>query len=308
MKIGFTIFFNVLVFAAITFYFFNEYYVAPYRAPIFLATVVGYLSGSVLAFRYKLKNIHCILLLIALFTAVFLYWQLLWAGTWGLLIAYVASLILLIIFLIIFYLVTQFESLIINRLSFSIKVKQVSLEPIKPSTTGTPIYVNIKDLIPAKIFISYSHKDEEWKDQFMSHLSPLKNQGLIDEWNDRKIEAGMWSPQIEKAMESADLFLLLVTNNFLFSNYITSREITTAYTKYKEGKAKIFPVICDSCLWQLQPITNQEREWHPTEHREMYVWLGKFQPFPKDGKPIKNWINQQDAFLDVIDALKNNLQ
>jgi len=70
---------------------------------------------------------------------------------------------------------------------------------------------------------------------------------------------------------------------------------------------RFFPIICDSCGWQLQPITKIEKEFHLIENREMYVWLGKFQPFPKDGKPIKNWTKPQDGFVDVITQLKNYL-
>jgi hypothetical protein len=109
-------------------------------------------------------------------------------------------------------------------------------------------------------------------------------------------------------MEKADIFLLLITSNFLDSSYISAREITKAYQKFKSGKSKIFPVICNSCDWQLQPITETEKQMHPTLNKEMCVWLGQFQPFPKDGKPIKNWRNQQDGFMDVINQLKKHFK
>ena len=108
-------------------------------------------------------------------------------------------------------------------------------------------------------------------------------------------------------MEDADIFLLLITHNFLASEYIASKEITTAYAKFKKSEAKIFPVICDSCDWELQPITKSEKKLHPTLNKEIFPWLGEFQPFPKDGKPIKNWNNPQDGFLDVIKQLKKYL-
>jgi GTPase SAR1 family protein len=158
-----------------------------------------------------------------------------------------------------------------------------------------------------KIFISYAHLDEPWKDELIKHLSALRNNELIDDWNDRKIEPGLWDDQIENAMEAADIFLLLITHNFLASEYITSKEITTAYNRFKKNEAKIFPVICDSCDWELQPITRSEKKLHPTLNKEIFPWLGQFQPFPKDGKPIRNWSNPQDGFLDVIKQLKKNL-
>jgi hypothetical protein len=159
----------------------------------------------------------------------------------------------------------------------------------------------------ANVFISYSHKDEYWKDELVKHLSILRNQELIDDWTDREIGPGLWDSQITEAMEKANIFLFLITHNFLASEYIATREITTAYNRFKEGKARIFPIICDSCKWQLQPITRTDRAWHPVENREMYVWMGQFQALPKDGQPLRNWHNPHDGFLDVINQLLKKL-
>lgn len=189
------------------------------------------------------------------------------------------------------------SQLALNELNvFGINETKKENQPVMQQTTS-------KTSNQKKIFISYSHKDKRWKEKLQSNLSSLRNQGFLVDWDDRQIEAGMWDSQIETAMENTDIFLLLVTHNFLSSSYITSKEITKAYSQFKAGKAKIFPIICDACAWQLQPITKTEKEWHPTQNKEMYVWLGKFQPFPEDGKPIKKWSNQQDAFLDITNQL-----
>ncbi len=162
-----------------------------------------------------------------------------------------------------------------------------------------------KPVIPKKpfIFISYAHKDEDYKDELITHLAALKNQGFIEAWHDREIEAGLWDDQIKEAMEKADIFLLLITANFLNSKYISEIEITKAYQKHKAGTAKIFPVICSSCLWELQPVTEEDYELHPVYKREMKVWLGKFAHFPKDGKPIAGWENKDQAYLNVMESL-----
>lgn len=158
-----------------------------------------------------------------------------------------------------------------------------------------------------KIFISYAHSDgEDFKEKLGHHLSALRNQQIIADWNDRSITAGEWDEQIEEAMEDADIFLLLITPGFLNSRYISSKELTTAYQKYKDGAAKIFPVICKPCLWQLQPVTDEDTEMHPVYNRPMKVWLGKFQAFPKDGKPISDkekWQDEDEAFMNVIESL-----
>lgn len=160
----------------------------------------------------------------------------------------------------------------------------------------------------AKIFISYAHADEQYKNDLVVHLSALRNQDIIHDWHDRKIESGEWDEQIENAMETADIFLLLITPHFLASRYISEREITKAYERYKAGVAKIFPVICDFCDWQLQPVTKLERAMHPTENREMFIWLGRFQPYPKDAKPIADWPNKNAAYMDVVNQLKRELK
>ena len=64
------------------------------------------------------------------------------------------------------------------------------------------------------VFISYSHKDEEWKDRLVTHLGVLEKEGLLDLWDDRKIEVGDdWRPEIEKAIERADIAILLISAN-----------------------------------------------------------------------------------------------
>ncbi|MBC7569567.1 MAG: leucine-rich repeat domain-containing protein [Spirosoma sp.] len=198
-----------------------------------------------------------------------------------------------------------FEAIAINELLDGVFSRNATRQTqhSRPDSEREPVETR-----PKKIFISYSHKDEcEFKDEIVSHLASLRNQDLIESWTDRQLESGQWDAQIEAAMEEADIFLLLITHNFLASEYINSKEIRTAYRRYKEGKAKIFPVICDACKWQLQPVTKDEREFNETLQKEMYVWLGKFQAFPKDALPIKNWPNKHDGFLDVIDQLEKYL-
>lgn len=161
---------------------------------------------------------------------------------------------------------------------------------------------------PRNIFISYSRADEKWKNELIKNLAALKNQELILEWHDKEIESGFWEPQIQEAMDSADIFLLIITQNFIASEYISSHEIIKAYNKFQTGDALIFPIICDSCDWKIQPISKSGKEFDPVLNTEIYPSLGKFQAFPKGGKPIKNWTNKQDGFLDVVNQLKKVLK
>ena len=66
-------------------------------------------------------------------------------------------------------------------------------------------------MIAPTVFISYSHKDEEWKDRLVTHLNVLKQEGILDLWDDRRIEAGDdWKPEIENAINRAAIAVLLI--------------------------------------------------------------------------------------------------
>ncbi len=163
---------------------------------------------------------------------------------------------------------------------------------------------------PKRIFISYSHKNEQFKDELIRQLTPLKQQGIISVWHDRDIEGGgEWDKQIKDEIERTDVFLLLITSDFLASDYINSVEIKRAYEKYKKGQSKIFPIICDFCQWAIQPITHSETEVHPKHKREMKIWLGKFQAYPQDAVPIvsNKWQNRNEAYANILDSLIEEL-
>ena len=149
-----------------------------------------------------------------------------------------------------------------------------------------------------KVFISYSHTDEEeWKIEFSKQLIPLERCGMIEPWQDRFIQHGNWDEQIEQAMNEADIFIWLITANFTSSAYIAEKEITTAYRRFKEGSAIIVPVICSPCKWEILPLVKGET-----------VKLGDFQAYPRDGKPISSWKSKDEGFLDVINQLERLLK
>lgn len=160
-----------------------------------------------------------------------------------------------------------------------------------------------------KIFISYAHKNEGYKDEIEAILKTLKEQDLVETWNDRRIEAGEWDPQIRAAMESADIFILAVTNDFINSDYIGKTEISTAYQRYLEGKSVIVPVIFEDCPWELKPVSKKHpKEWHEKEEEYLYPWLSKFQAYPTDAKPVEKWPLRNEALKNVFEALKSEIR
>ena len=105
-----------------------------------------------------------------------------------------------------------------------------------------------------KIFISYSHKDEEFKDELVTMLAGLQRRKIVDAWQDRRIEVGDdWSQSIETAMNECDLAVLLVSPDYLASDFIQEKEQPRFLQRRKDLKAKIIPIIVRPCMWLSEP-------------------------------------------------------
>lgn len=143
--------------------------------------------------------------------------------------------------------------------------------------------------IMASVFFSYSHVDESLRDQLEKCLAMLKNQGTIDTWHDRRILPGdELDGSISKAIESADLILLLVSPDFLASKYCYDVEMTRALERHEAGEARVVPIILRPCDWRESP-------------------LSKLLAAPKDGKPVTKWPDLDEAFQDVVSAIRKAL-
>lgn len=141
-----------------------------------------------------------------------------------------------------------------------------------------------------KVFISYSHKDEAFKDSLIEHLSSLKRRGVIESWNDREIKAGdEWSDEINAYLNDADIVLLLISSSFNASEYCISTELKGALEKHENSEALVIPIILRACDWQDLPYS-------------------KLQGLPKDGRPIQSWGDEDEAWLDVIGGIKKSIE
>ncbi|MEH1970057.1 TIR domain-containing protein [Nostoc sp.] len=137
-----------------------------------------------------------------------------------------------------------------------------------------------------KLFISYSHRDEELRQQLDKHLTSLMRQKVIEAWQDRKIEAGMeWAKQIDDNLNKADIILLLISPDFIFSNYCSEIEMEQAIKRHEAGEAIVVPIILEPCDWTWLPFS-------------------KYQAFPKNAKPISAWTNANEALLDVVQGIR----
>lgn len=137
-----------------------------------------------------------------------------------------------------------------------------------------------------KVAVSYSHRDEKLRQQLETHLSMLQRQGFIKVWHDRLIEAGAeWREQIDDHFESADLILLLVSPDFLDSDYCYEVELERALERHEAGTVVVIPII-------LRPV-----DWYDAP-------FSKLQALPRDGKPIVRWSNRDEAFKSVVAGIK----
>jgi len=132
-----------------------------------------------------------------------------------------------------------------------------------------------------KLFISYSHNDEKYIEKFIKHLSPLKDNGDIEEWYDRKIYPGEnWEEKINNNLEDADIICLFISENFL-SSPNCKKEMRKALELEKEKNLVIVPIILTSCGWK--------------DVKE----LSKKLALPTDGKPVDTFENENKAWIDI---------
>lgn len=105
------------------------------------------------------------------------------------------------------------------------------------------------------VFFSYCHADEALRDQLERQLKILKRQGLIETWHDRRIEAGQdFAGEIDAHIESDEIILLLVSPDFLNSDYCYDVEMTRVLERHHAGEAIVIPVILRDCLWKGAPF------------------------------------------------------
>jgi tetratricopeptide (TPR) repeat protein len=143
---------------------------------------------------------------------------------------------------------------------------------------------------PAQLFYSYSHKDEKLRDRLEVHLSALKREGLISGWHDRKIGAGTeWKDAIDDNLKAASIVLLLVSADFLASDYCYDVELKYAMERHQKGQARVIPVILRPCDWKTMSFA-------------------KLQALPTDGRPVTDWKTRDDAFLNVVEGIRKALK
>jgi hypothetical protein len=139
---------------------------------------------------------------------------------------------------------------------------------------------------PMKVFLSYSHRDDVLRNELVKHLSILRREGIIDTWHDRLIGAGTeWKNAIDRQLEAAGLILLLVSADFLASDYCYDIEMKRAMQKHDTGEARVIPVILREVDWQGAPF-------------------GRLQALPRDARPVTSWAHHDEAFANIARGIR----
>ncbi len=141
-------------------------------------------------------------------------------------------------------------------------------------------------ILPISIFYAYAQEDEALQKELGKHLSLLKRQGVVAGWHFRMISGGKeWQGEIDSHINKSKMILLLVSPDFLSSDYCYDVEMKKAIELHNSKAARVIPVI-------LRPV-----DWHSAP-------FGKLQALPKDGKPITTWTNRDEAFLNVAQGIR----
>jgi hypothetical protein len=133
-----------------------------------------------------------------------------------------------------------------------------------------------------RLFYSYAHQDEKLREELDKQLRILSRTGVIDGWHDRKIKAGEdWKKRIDTSLDSADIILLLISADFMASDYCYESELEAAMLKHEHEEAVVIPVILRPVPWKNAPFSN-------------------LQALPTDGTPVTQWPEGVDAAFTVI--------
>ena len=140
---------------------------------------------------------------------------------------------------------------------------------------------------PLEVFCCYAREDQEMLEQLKKHLTPLQRQGQITIWSDTNLNAGVeWEKELHRHLESADIILLLISPDFMASDYCYSTEMRRAIERHDQGRAHVVPIILRPTFWRGAPFA-------------------KIQVLPKDARPVKDkgWFDSDEAFNDITERI-----
>lgn len=140
-----------------------------------------------------------------------------------------------------------------------------------------------------KLFYCYTRKDKPLRDELEIHLSWLKRRYQLTNWHDREILPGEeWEKIIDQNLDTAHLILLLISPDFMASDYCYGKEMQRALERHKEGTCRAIPILLRPTYWEDAPFSS-------------------LQLLPTDAKPITLWQNRDEAFRDVVIEISHTI-
>jgi hypothetical protein len=139
---------------------------------------------------------------------------------------------------------------------------------------------------PLNLFYSYAREDLSLRIALERHLAVLQRQGVIAGWHDQEISAGAeWAGEVDEHLRTADIILLLISSDFLSSDYCYDVELQRAMQRHDAGAARVIPVLLRAVEWKGAPF-------------------GKLQAVPTGAVPVTSWDNRDEAFADIAGAIR----
>lgn len=183
-----------------------------------------------------------------------------------------------------------------NKTYFDLtKIKGNSLGKLKLNETHKEILKEVNDNIhelninlEPKIFISYSHQDNHWLNRIQTHLRVLKNHLNLDFdlWDDERLTTGDdWEKEIKEAINESDIAILIISTDFLASDFITKKEIPPILENAEKKGVKIMPIVVEHCYFEISEIS-------------------KFQSVNPPNKPLSS-LSKSDSELYLIKFVKD---
>ncbi|SRR6266516_330031 len=137
-----------------------------------------------------------------------------------------------------------------------------------------------------EVFFCYAHEDRKLRDTLAKHFGALRRSGQIAMWHDYEILPGAeWMSQIDKHLNTANIVLLLISPDFINSEYCWGVEMKKALERHEAGEARVLPIILHPVDWQGTPIS-------------------KLQALPSNGRPITTWPNRHQAYVNVAKGVR----
>jgi TIR domain/Bacterial regulatory proteins, luxR family len=139
-----------------------------------------------------------------------------------------------------------------------------------------------------EVFLSYAHRDKSLVDELKKSLTRLRREKAIDLLYDEEIAPGVeWKQEIDKYLSKANIILLLISPEFMNSDYCYSVQLRRAMERQERGEARVIPILLRPVYWQAAPFS-------------------KLSVLPTNGNPITGpgWHSQDEAFFDVAEGIR----